>query len=315
MKALKQVSPFSSKGADKAKRMKFGRLQQDVQLRSFMEQHPEIPLSTYWRSLPNIDQYVTEKTACAKCKGLANCNNLFTGHYPELVEYNGHLDLQMTACRFQLADEEIKRRNKLIQCQQIPSDIREATFETFTLEAKRAKALQAAIHFCLEMRDKKPTKGLYLYGSFGVGKSYLAGAIMNELVVYGVATSMIHTSALISEMKDAISLPGQAITEKLNAIKTVPLLILDDIGAESLTPWIRDDILGVILQYRMTEKLPIILTSNLTLEELEEYFSYTPKGGSEPLKGQRIMERIRHFVQPIFVDGLNRREQYSKTGA
>lgn len=307
MKALKQVSPFSSKGAEKAKRAMFARLQQDARLRSFMEKHPDIPLSTYWRSLPNVGQYVTEKAACQSCKGLKACNNLITGHYPELTEYNGYLDLQMKTCRFYLAEEEIKQRNKLIQCQQIPTDIREATFESFTLEAIRAKALQAALHFCLQYREGKPAKGLYLYGTFGVGKSYLAGAIMNELAVYGIATSMIHTSALISEMKDAISQPGQAITEKLTVIKTVPLLILDDIGAESLTPWIRDDILGVILQYRMTERLPIILTSNLTLDELEEYFSYTPKGGSEPLKGQRIMERIRHFVQPIFVDGINRR--------
>jgi primosomal protein DnaI len=215
----------------------------------------------------------------------------------------------MKTCRYHIAAEETKRRGALIRCQQISMDIREATFETFTLASERAKAFQAALHFCVTFREGKPTKGLYLYGSFGVGKSYLAGAIMNELVIYGVATLMMHTSALFSEMKDAIFHSGQPITEKLEAIKTVPLLILDDIGAESLTPWIRDDILGVILQYRMTERLPIIFTSNFTLEELEEYFSYTAKGGSEPLKGKRIMERIRHFVQPVYVDGINRREQ------
>jgi primosomal protein DnaI len=307
MKALKQVSPFSSSGAEKAKRAVFARLQQDKNLRKFMQEHPDIPLSTYWRSLPNVGQYVTEKTACETCRGLQGCKNLIAGHTPELLEYNGFLDLQMKPCRYQLAEEELKRRKSLIRCQQIPSDIREATFETFTLESKRAKAFQAALHFCIPFREGKATKGLYLYGPFGVGKSYLAGAIMNELVFYGVSTLMIHTSALFSEMKDAISQSGQVITEKLEAIKTAPLLILDDIGAESLTPWIRDDILGVILQYRMTEKLPIIFTSNLTLEELEEYFSYTPKGGDEPLKGQRIMERIKHFVQPIYVNGINRR--------
>jgi primosomal protein DnaI len=309
MKALKQVSPFSSSGAEKAKQAVFQRLKQNAKLKSFMQEHPDIPQSTYWRSLPNVGQYVTEKTACETCRGLANCNNLINGHSPELIEYNGYLDIQMKPCRFQVADEEARKRNALIRCQQISSDIQEATFETFTLESKRAKAFQAALHFCVPFRQGKTTKGLYLYGSFGVGKSYLAGAIMNELVFYGVSTLMIHTSALFSEMKDAISQQGNAITEKLEAIKTVPLLILDDIGAESLTPWIRDDILGVILQYRMTEKLPIIFTSNLTLEELEDYFSYTPKGGPEPLKGARIMERIKYFVQPIYVDGVNRRSQ------
>ncbi|WP_028776775.1 primosomal protein DnaI [Shimazuella kribbensis] len=309
MKALKQVSPFSSSGAEKAKRAVFGRLKQNKRLQSFMQENPHIPLSTYWRSLSNVGQYVTEKTACDSCRGLEGCSNLIKGHSPELMEYNGYLDLQMKPCRFQLADEEAKRRSSLIQCQQIPSDIREATFETFALEAKRAKAFQAALHFCIPFREGKTTKGLYLYGPFGVGKSYLAGAIMNELAFYGVSTLMIHTSALFSEMKNAISQNGQLISDKLETVKTVPLLILDDIGAESLTPWIRDDILGVILQYRMTEKLPIIFTSNLTLDELEEYFSNTPKGGDEPIKGKRIMERIKHFVQPIYVDGVNRRSE------
>ncbi|MCH5585653.1 primosomal protein DnaI [Shimazuella sp. AN120528] len=309
MKALKQVSPFSSSGAEKAKRAVFQRLQQNKQLQSFMQAHPDIPLSTYWRSIPNVKQYVTEKTACENCRGLEGCTNIITGHFPKLIEYNGFFDLQMQPCRFQRAEEEAKRRRSLIRCEQIPSDIQKATFETFVLEAKRAKAFQAALHFCVAFRDDKATRGLYLYGDFGVGKSYLAGAIMNELAVYGVSTLMIHTSALFSEMKNAISQNGEGITEKLEVVKTAPLLILDDIGAESLTPWIRDDILGVILQYRMTERLPIIFTSNLTLEELEDYFSNTPKGGEELIKGKRIMERIKHFVQPIFVDGVNRRSE------
>jgi primosomal protein DnaI len=307
MKALKQVSPFPANGAEKAKRAIFARLQQNKRLQAFMQEHPDIPLSTYWRSIPNVGQYVTEKTACGSCRGLQGCKNLIPGHSPELIEYNGFLDLQMTPCRYQLAEEERKRRSSLIRCQQIPSDIREATFETFTLGAQRAKAFQAALHFCVSYREGKSTKGLYLYGTFGVGKSYLAGAIMNELAIYGVSTLMIHSSALFSEMKNAISQNGQGIMDKLEVIKTVPLLILDDIGAESLNPWIRDDILGVILQYRMTERLPIIFTSNLDLEELEDYFSNTPKGGEEPAKGARIMERIKHFVQPLFVNGINRR--------
>jgi primosomal protein DnaI len=308
MKALNQVTPQPKGNIEETKRKIFARLQQNKRLQSFMQAHPDIPLSAYWRSLSNVQQYVTENTACESCRGLDSCRNLIRGHKPMLVEYYGFLDLKMKPCHYQRAAEEMRRRNELIKCQQIPSDIREATFHTFDLEDKRARALQAALHFCVSFREGKTSRGLYLYGDFGVGKSYLAGAIMNELAIYGVATMMIHTSALFSEMKNALSDNGPSVNEKLEAIKTIPLLILDDIGAESLTPWIRDDVLGVILQYRMTEKLPIIFTSNLDLEELEEYFSYTPKGGDEPIKGKRIMERIKHFVQPVLVDGVNRRE-------
>ena len=51
-------------------------------------------------------------------------------------------------------------------------------------------------------------------------------------------------------------------------VKKTEVLVLDDIGAESNNDWIRDNILQVILQYRMQENLPTFFTSNLTMLEL-----------------------------------------------
>jgi hypothetical protein len=67
---------------------------------------------------------------------------------------------------------------------------------------------------------------------------------------------------------------------------------LDDIGAESNNDWIRDNILQVILQYRMQENLPTFFTSNLTMDELEMRLAMTKKGMKlGPAK--RVMERVR----------------------
>jgi primosomal protein DnaI len=119
---------------------------------------------------------------------------------------------------------------------------------------------------------------------------------------------MVHFPALVEELRSSFKDSfGQDPHSKIEALKKTQVLILDDIGAESLTPWIRDDVLAVVLQYRMTEKLPTIYTSNMTLDELEEHFSHTAKGGLDILKAKRLMERIRPFVQPILVQGRNRR--------
>jgi len=72
-------------------------------------------------------------------------------------------------------------------------------------------------------------------------------------------------------------------------------LLIDDIGAENVTPWSRDEILGPILQYRMEEGLPTFFTSNLTLEELEVNLSST-KSGNDLLKARRIIERIKQLT-------------------
>ena len=61
-------------------------------------------------------------------------------------------------------------------------------------------------------------------------------------------------------------------------IKQAEVLILDDIGAEQSTPWVRDEVLQVILQYRMQEDLPTFFTSNFNFEDLEKHFAKGKNG-------------------------------------
>jgi primosomal protein DnaI len=117
---------------------------------------------------------------------------------------------------------------------------------------------------------------------------------------------MVYVPEFVREVRDAIS--EGSVMDKLDALKKVSVLILDDIGAETLTPWIRDEVLGAVLQYRVAEGLPVIYTSNLSLDELEDHLAYSHKGGVERTKAKRIMERIRHYVDVYFVDGPNWRE-------
>ena len=83
---------------------------------------------------------------------------------------------------------------------------------------------------------------------------------------------------------------------KYNYVKKVPLLLIDDLGAESVTPWARDEILCPLLQYRMDEKLPTFFTSNLNLETLENHLAITSKG-DEIIKAGRIISRIKQLTE------------------
>ena len=87
-------------------------------------------------------------------------------------------------------------------------------------------------------------------------------------------------------------------SENLEKMKKVPLLLIDDIGAENTTPWGRDDVLMPLLQYRMDHKLATFFTSNLNYEELEEHFSIS-KNKVDLVKARRIMERIRYLTDEI----------------
>ncbi|MPN64343.1 Primosomal protein DnaI [bioreactor metagenome] len=107
------------------------------------------------------------------------------------------------------------------------------------------------------------------------------------------------------EMKQAIQ--SNTVNEKIDAVKKAEILMLDDIGAEANSTWIRDEVLGVILQYRMQEDLPTFFSSNFTMQQLEEHLRMGNRGDDEPMKAKRLMERIRFLSREVPMTGKNRR--------
>lgn len=276
-------------------------------IRSFMKEHPDIPLETYKHSLSKLSQYVREQGNCAKCKGLESCPNIFTGHHSVLVGYETNIDLQMKKCSRLEAYEQMKKRQELMKSHMIPKSVLAATFATIDFDHDRSEAINQAIDYCERFESGViPKHGLYLYGPYGVGKSHIAGAMANYLTALGVDVFMVYVPDFVQSVYDSIR--KQKTNELVDSVKQAKVLILDDIGAENLNPWMRDEILGTVLQYRMGEELPTIYTSNLTLKELEDHLSFTTKGGAEKQKALRIMERIKHYTKPIHVGGRNRRE-------
>ena len=81
---------------------------------------------------------------------------------------------------------------------------------------------------------------------------------------------------------------------------------MDDIGADTLTSWSRDAILGIILEYRMQNELTTFFTSNFDMTGLESYLAQT-KDGVEPVKAARLMQRIKYLAKPVQMTGQNRR--------
>ena len=82
------------------------------------------------------------------------------------------------------------------------------------------------------------------------------------------------------------------------------MLLLDDIGAEYLTPWSRDEVLEPILQYRMDEKLPTFFTSNFDYSGLEKHFTIN----GENVKAKRIIERVKYLSKEVRLKCKNFRD-------
>ncbi|MGO2099870.1 primosomal protein DnaI [Vagococcus salmoninarum] len=288
---------------------RFNELVQDVMkdpdVIAFIQEHrEELTQEDIDKSYSKLYEFVQEKR---KFK-LNDPTMIAPGYEPQLFMNFHYIDVTYVPTEALIKkqqEDEIRSRVKAID---MPKDIRDASMDNFEPTPEREEGLLAAINFVNDYKEnpKKFHQSLYLTGSFGVGKTYLLGAIAQLLAEDGFRTTLMHFPTFAVEMKQSI---GQNTTgEKLEAVKKAPILMLDDIGADSMSSWIRDDVLGVILQYRMQEQLPTFFSSNFSMAQLErEHLSVSQRGEEEPLKAKRIMERIRYLSKEVNMIGKNRR--------
>lgn len=281
----------------------------DPEVRAFLnENSSSVTPEILDRSMGKLYEYISQSRHCEKCPSLGGCINYLPGYHPRLVLRGNAIDLNYEACRRKLAEDEKRKREKLIQSLYVPKDILSASLADYVetdASAGRMDAIEKATAFVADYADGKPQKGLYLYGSFGVGKTYLLGAIANELAERQISSMIVYVPDFMRELKGSIG--DNTLNGKIEMVKKAPILMLDDFGSESMTSWGRDEVLGPILQFRMLENLPTFITSNFTLGQLQEHLTFTQRGEREEVKAARIMERIRYLTEPVHLEGKNRR--------
>ncbi len=274
---------------------------------AFLTEHKdELNQSVIEKSMSKLYEYTQQSKDCNRCESLDGCVNFMKGYHPDLVVVRNSIDVVYKRCPKKVMADEQKKNQKLIKSLYVPRDILEATFEDFEGDLGRLDAGDKAATFLMNYEAGLKPKGLYLYGKFGVGKSYLLGAIANELAKKQISSMIVYVPELLREIKSAIG--DNSLNEKIEALKKEPILMLDDIGAEAVSSWTRDEVLGPILQFRMLEKLPTFFTSNFDFQGLEHHLTYSQRGEEEKMKARRIMERIRSLSDPVLVDGPNRRD-------
>ena len=186
----------------------------------------------------------------------------------------------------------------------VPKDVIEANMDDiYSNDSNRYEAILWINKFLGDYRKNKVSKGLYLYGNFGSGKTYLVSALFNELARDGVKSAIVFWPEFLRNLKSSFS---SDFNEKFEFVKKVPLLLIDDIGAEATTSWSRDEIFCPLVQYRMQEHLPTFFTSNLDLKALEEHFSVT-KDKVDHIKARRIIERINQLTDQVEMVSKNLR--------
>ncbi|MFY9422800.1 MAG: ATP-binding protein [Bacilli bacterium] len=246
-----------------------------------------------------IGKFIIQKETNKLASGCSpdKCNVDPNGVHTELIYRDGKVELQSVPC------PKFEQYEDYLDLRYFPESEEFLNQEPIFNE-NRALAFSKINKFLNEYEKGKFVKGIYFHGPFGTGKTFLMMTLAKHLSKKGVKVFMAYYPDLARFMKSSIS-TGE-LEKIIRDLKNSDVLMLDDVGAESNSAFIRDEVLGPILQYRLHENLPVCMTSNFSIAELQNHFSEA-RDKIDFVKSARICERIRFMMSEVALTDKNYR--------
>ena len=250
-------------------------------------------------------QWLRSINACRNCKGLDYCAQKIRGKATKLkIDDSGFLNEYYASCQYeQKRDQQLAHQSKFrfshMSLNDYLIDLNDDSFRS------AAKEKEYGLAYNQSVSSIPLNQGVYLYGNPGTGKSYLMKGICNYYAKTNKTVSFVQVPLLIQELKQFMT-DNEYRQRVMNHLRYSDVLVLDDIGAESITQWTRDEILLPVLDERMNKQMKTYFTSNYSMEELEQQYRLVNKPNNT-IASLRILERIRTLSKPVQLSGKSRR--------
>lgn len=240
--------------------------------------------------------------------GLLYCGQCNTRKEREIIWFDGKPKKVPVMCKCRAEEERLKKEQmqkeeemRSIQKAKVSSmmddTFRTACFANYQIRNGNERHLKVAKKYCIEFSKMyERNQGLLFWGTVGTGKSYTAACIANYLLEANTSVVMTSFVRILQEMQGFDREREETFTNKLNSVK---LLIIDDLGAERSTDYALEKVYGII-DNRYRAKKPLILTTNLTLRQMQE---------ATDIRYARIYDRIFEMCYPMEFSGVSWRKR------
>ncbi len=177
----------------------------------------------------------------------------------------GHPDFgEIFPCSCTLARFESERRDRLTKLSNLGA-LGGVTFDSLAALGIEGAAVDQASAFAAS-----PAGWLVLLGPTGSGKTRIAAAIANQRIDAGEPVFFVTAADLLDHLRSTYAPDSDlAYDEMFEQVRSVPLLVLDDLGDESATPWAKEK-LAQVLTHRYNERLPTVITTPGPVDKLDE---------------------------------------------
>lgn len=189
-------------------------------------------------------------------------------------------------CSMYETNRKLREVSKLMNASGLGDRFKQRRFETFQTDKNTAGAKQEAERFCKDLQSNKKATGLMLVGPYGCGKTHLAAAILHRCAEYGVAGMFVVVPELLARIRTSYRTGDGKAEAVIETAKNAQLLILDDLGAEKASEWVKEQ-LYMLVNYRYEHMLPTIVTTNCSGAELEQEL------------GRRTLSRLVEMTKPV----------------
>lgn len=185
----------------------------------------------------------------------------------------GHANFgKLFACSCRLAEIQSATKQRQIEISSL-GPLQNKTFDSFRPEGhatnpNQRTSLKLAYETALRYAES-PRGWLLFHGSYGCGKTHLAAAIANARLAAGQPIMFVNAPDLLDHLRATFG-PGSEVSYDalFDRVRNIPLLVIDDLGAESPTQWAQEK-LYQIFNHRYNAQLPTVITSNVELERIE----------------------------------------------
>ena len=199
------------------------------------------------------------------------------------------------------AQEEIDRIRRMRKIGIKSEDYLRMTFEADDGSDPKMAAI-ASRYVAKRAEIQKENIGLLLHGNTGGGKTFWAAAITNALIDHGCSAMITTIPALITAMSQDFERDKADVLEQIASVR---FLVLDDIGFERQTSYAAEKMFEII-DARYRARRPLIVTTNLTMDEL---------ANPQQMEYKRVFDRIVEMCQPVYVSGEGRRKAIAREKA